>query len=344
MKQTLFIRQLATYFETHLPESRRCSPNTIASYADAFTLLFQFFQEKKGIPHYKVDYKSFTPATMDAFMLWMGNERRYSPASVRQRLSAINSFMKYASRREMAALPAYTAAVGTEKPKIIRLPFPYFTLDEIRILLHLPTATKKIEKRDLVLLSLFYESAARAQEICDLKVRDIRFGAPTKVKLLGKGGKTREIPISDDVANLLRYYLKEQKSDNKSDNPFFTSQLGGKMTTACIRNLVGKYVKKAKEEYPTLFLEPKYSPHSFRHSKAVHMAESGTPLIYIRNFLGHTSTQSTEIYARIGQNAIVKMLAERGNATDQIPKLSATVIDDEQKTSYPSFLDVARHK
>ena len=71
MKQTLFIRQLATYFETHLPDARRCSPNTITSYADAFALLFQFLQERKGIPHYRVDYKNFTPATMDDFMLWM---------------------------------------------------------------------------------------------------------------------------------------------------------------------------------------------------------------------------------------------------------------------------------
>jgi len=341
MKQTLFIRQLATYFETHLPDARRCSPNTITSYADAFALLFQFLQERKGIPHYRVDYKNFTPATMDDFMLWMRNEHNYSPASVKQRLSAINSFMKYASRREIAALPAYTAIVGTEKPKGARVPFPYFTLDEMRILLHLPTSVKKTEKRDLVLLSLFYESAARAQEICDLKVGDIRFGSPTKVKLLGKGNKLREVPISDDVANLLRYHLKESELEKQRDKPLFNSQLGGKMTTACIRNLVNKYVVRAKKAHPDLFHEPKYSPHSFRHSKAVHMAESGTPLIYIRNFLGHASTQSTEIYARIGQSAIVKMLTERSNAGNLCGDVS---LSGEQRSSYPKFLDTARGK
>lgn len=344
MKQTLFIRQLATYFENHLPDARRCSPNTIASYADTFALLFQFLQDRKGIPHHRVDYKNFTPSTMDDFVLWMRSEHNYSSASVKQRLSAINSFMKYASRREMAALPAYTSVMGTEKPKGARMPFPYFTLDEIRILLHLPNTVKKTEKRDLVLLSLLYESAARAQEICNLKVGDIRFGQPTRIKLLGKGDKLREIPISEDVTSLLRYHLKVSESEKQRGKPLFTSQLGGEMTTACIRNLVNKYVTRAKQAHPDLFHEPRYSPHSFRHSKAVHMAESGTPLIYIRNFLGHESTQSTEIYARIGQSAIVKMLTERGNDVSKSAERAGISLSNEPKSSYPKFLDAARGK
>ncbi|MCL2674739.1 MAG: site-specific integrase, partial [Defluviitaleaceae bacterium] len=311
MKQTLFIRQLSAYFETHLPDVRHCSQNTISSYADAFALLFQFMQEKKGIAHNRLDYKIFTPPVVEEFTLWLVHERSYSTASVKQRLSALNSFMKYASRREMAALAAYTVVAGAEKPKVHTPPFPYFTLEEMRILLRLPKPDRKIEKRDMVLLSLFYDSAARAQELCNLKVGDIRFGATTKVKLVGKGNKAREVPISSDVSMLLHYHLKENGIVDVRDHPLFSSQLGGKMTTACIRNLVSKYVARAKDAHPNIFSEPKYSPHSFRHSKAVHMVESGTQLIYIRNFLGHVSVQSTEVYARIGQGALMRMLSDR---------------------------------
>jgi len=338
MKQTLFIRQLSAYFETHLPNVRHCSPNTIASYADSFALLFQFMQDKKGIPHDRLDYKNFTPQITDEFTLWLMRERNYSAASVKQRFSALNSFMKYASRREMAALTAYTVVADAEKPKVVQLPFPYFTIDEIRILLNLPDPNKKIEKRDMVLLSLFYDSAARAQEICDLKVGDIRFGTTTKVKLLGKRNKAREVPVSDDVSKLLRYHIKESDLENHRDSSLFLSQLGGKMTTACIRNLVDKYVAKAKEAHPNMFFEPKYSPHSFRHSKGVHMVESGTQLIYIRNFLGHSSVQSTEIYARIGHNALVKMLSERIPSVRQIADKPET----KENIPYPKFLDRAR--
>jgi len=112
MKQTLFVRQLAAYFDTHLPEVRNCSPNTIASYADALALFFQFMHETKGISHERLDYKNFTPAIMEEFTLWLTRARNYSAASVEQRLSALNSFMKYASRREMKALTAYTVVSG----------------------------------------------------------------------------------------------------------------------------------------------------------------------------------------------------------------------------------------
>jgi site-specific recombinase XerD len=240
----------------------------------------------------------------------------------------------------MSALPAFTAVVGTEKPKPAHKPFPYFTLEEMGILLHLPDSERKTEKRDLVLLSVFYETAARAQELCDLKVGDIRFGAVTRARLIGKGKKTREVPISEDVADLLRYFIKVNQLDGKRDEPLFLSQLGGKMTTACVRNLVNKYVGKAKAEHPKLFNEPQYSPHSFRHSKAVHMVESGTQLIYIRNFLGHVSVKSTEVYARIGQAALTKMLIERGKSNPY----TEPAVEKKSVEKYPHFLERARRR
>ena len=343
MKPTLFNHQLAAYLGTHLPEVRQCSPHTIESYGDAFRLLFDFLQEKRELPHHKVQYKDFTPVLLEEFTLWLTRERSYSAASVKARLSALNSFMKYASRREMAALPAFTIVAGAEKPKTTHKPFPYFTLEEMGILLRLPDSKRKTEKRDLVLLSLFYESGARAQEMCNLKVGDIKFSTTPKVRLFGKGKKAREVPISHDVAKLLRYHLKVNELDAKRDEPLFLSQLGDKMTTACIRNLVDKYVAKAKAAHPQLFTEPKYSPHSFRHSKAVHMVEAGIQLIYIRNFLGHVSVQSTEIYARIGQNSLTKMLTERGKSAEQHVEPVEPVEKDESR-KYPKFLERTSNK
>ena len=335
MKQTLFIKQLEAYFETYLSETRHCSPNTIAAYADSFAILFQYFQNNRGIRHYRIDYKDFTMDMFDNFIIWMENERHYSASSKKQRLSAILSFLKYASRREMSALKAFNCAVASETPKIPRTLFPYFTVEEIRILLRLPDLNKKTGRRDLVLLSLLYESAARAQELCNLRVADVKFGSPTKVKLLGKGNNVREIPISEDVGKLLKYHLKQNQLDGCLDQPFFSSQMQKQMTTACIRNLTEKYVKEAKIAHPNLFLETKYSPHSFRHSKAIHMAEAGTQLIYIRNFLGHATIQSTEIYARVSQAAVTKALTNR-NIPGVVP--SDLQIGKQDSLSLPNFI------
>lgn len=339
MKQTLFICQLTSYFETHLPEIKQCSPNTIAAYADAFALLFQFFLEKKGLPHYRVNYKDFTPAMMDDFLLWLTLERHYSAASKKQRLSAIKSFLKYASRRELAALNALSAAMGTETPRIPQTIFPYFTVEEIRILLRLPDPNRKTGRRDMVLLSLLYESAARAQELCDLCVGNVRFSVPTKVRLHGKGSKTREIAISDDVSKLLHWHLRENGLEDERNHPLFSSQTNEKMTPACIRNLTEKYVAMGKAAHPKLFPEPKYSPHSFRHSKAVHMVEAGSQLIYIRNYLGHASMKSTEIYARIGQDAVNKALANRN-----IPKAAPEETILRNPNPIPEFITDAKKR
>jgi site-specific recombinase XerD len=340
MKNNLFLRQLGTYFDVFLPEIRQVQERTISAYADSFAIFFQFIYESKGLGHNRVTYAHLTPALFDEFLLWMKNERKYSTSSINSRMAALRSFLKYASRREMKAVTAYTNVITTETPSIKRGDFPYFTVEEIGILMKLPDPNKYLGKRDLVLLSVLYETGARAQEICDLRVDSIRFGKSTKVKIRGKGDKVREIAISDDVAKLISYHLQQQNltgAENKT-MPLFSSQTSEQMTTACIRSIVTKYVSIAKDAKPSLFLEKRYSPHSFRHSKAIHMVEAGVSLVYIRNYLGHKTISSTEIYARISQDVVNKVLSER-----KIPSLVAVVSKPESRgCSLPDFISKVR--
>lgn len=340
MKKNLFIHQLGEYFEVFLPEIHNASKNTISTYADAFAVFFRFLQEKKELPHYLVTYKYFTVVLFDEYLLWLRNERNYSDSSILSRMSAITTFLKYASRREIAAIRAYSAVVSTELPRHTDAAFSSFSKEEIKILLRLPNPDKYLGGRDLVLLSFLYDTATRAQELCDVNVGDVRFGSVTKVKLHGKGGKVREIPVSDEVANLLRYHLKGNglASHEHKESPLFLSQSGERMTTACVRSVVKKYVNLARKENPTLFTANNYSPHSFRHSKAVHMVEAGVSLINIRNFLGHATIIATEIYARVGQAAVTKALTNR-----KIPQLAKAVPEAMLKqNTLPSFIESAR--
>jgi site-specific recombinase XerD len=340
LKNNVFIHQLGEYFDTFLPEIRCSSESTISSYADAFAIFFQFLNDKMKLPHHLATYKHFTAATFDELLLWLKNERGYGVSSIRQRMSAITSFLKYASRREMSALNAYSAAKGTEMPKKSRTEFPYFTKEEMTILLSLPDTKKYLGDRDLVLLSFLYDTAARASELCNVCVGDVRFGSPTKVKLHGKLDKIREIPISEDVAALLRYHINKQNliGREKRTLPLFSSQTNAQMTTACVRSIVDKYVTLAKSDNTGMFDERSYSPHSFRHSKAVHMVEAGVNLIYIRNFLGHSTIDSTEIYARVGQAAVTKALTNR-----KIPSLAGKApASIEQQCTLPDCISRAR--
>lgn len=278
---------------------------------------------------------------MDEYLLWLQSEKNYSAASQKQRISALSSFLKYASGREMASLSAYNAVSQTQTPKVPRTAFPYFSAEEIRILLSIPETEGKSGSRDVTLLALPYDSGARAQEVCDIRIGDITFAKTSTVRIHGKGNKTRELPISSGVVKLIKRYLAERGKtlkDNR-DEHLFPSQRSDRITTACIRNLVCKYVTLAKSNHPDHFKEKGYSPHSFRHSKAVHMLEAGVPLIYIRNFLGHESVQTTEIYLRIHQGSVSKILKER-KAETNIPN---TLEQPHSKNQdIPDFIQNAR--
>lgn len=213
----------------------------------------------------------------------------------------------------MKALSAYNTVSQAQTPKVPRTVFPYFSPEEIRILLSTPKSESKSGSRDVTLLALLYDSGARAQEVCDIMIGDIIFAKTSTIKIHGKGNKTREIPISPDVVKLIKRYLAERGKtlkDNR-DEHLFPSQRSDRITTACICSLVCKYVTLVKSNNPNYFTEKDYSPHNFRRSKAVHMLEAGVPLINIRNFMGHESVQTTEIYLRIHQGSISKILKEK---------------------------------
>ena len=147
----------------------------------------------------------------------------------------------------------------------------YFTTEEIKVLLNLlfkPTAS---EQRDKVILSVLYASGARVQELCDLTVGDLLWNVNPneggRLILHGKGNKVRIVRISPRCTVLLKNHLKNNNLDSvlSRGKHVFSSQTHEHMTPSCITAMVNKYVKKAKEDNPTLFPENKYSPHSFRH-------------------------------------------------------------------------------
>ena len=334
MKTTAFSQHLGTYIEEYLPKVRNYSSNTIASYQDAFRLLLEFMAEQRHIKPYLLDYKHFSDKVILAYLAWLETERHCGPATCNQRLSAISSFFKYASQRSIPALKICAAIASIPPKKAPHSVFSYFSVEELAFLLQMPNPLKPLERRDLVLLSLLYDSGARAQELCGIRLGDIRFSKPTNVLLHGKGGKNRIVPLMERPAKLLRQYISEKAPDaaNK-EAPLFLNQRGEAITPACIRNVIQKYVAKGKAARPDLFHESTYSPHSMRHSKAVHMLEAGIELVYIRDFLGHASIQTTEIYATVSQAMLNKTLRNR-----KIPEFTEAELKSIKGNEYPDFL------
>lgn len=311
------IRLLSDFFSIYLPTVRGVSHNTITSYQYAFQLLFEFMSEAGGLPPEKVTFENLTGGTVIRFLNWLETSRVCSVKTRNQRRAAIVSFAKYAVKKAFNESIAFSSEIidipkkKTPKGNIIK----YFSKEEVAILLKLPDARRKIGQRDAVLLSVLYSSGARAQELCDLTVNDISFGKQTVLRLFGKGCKGRSVTIPDNCAHLLKRYIESRKlvvtEKESRSRHVFSSQTHEKMTVSCVEEIVKKYVEQAKKEHPEQYRSPNYSPHSFRHSIAVHMLECGNSLPVIQAFLGHESISSTIIYASVTPELANKYLRDR---------------------------------
>ena len=290
MKPTDFAYYLTEYLSKYLPGQIGVSANTVRSYRDTFSLLLRFFTHEYGISPDKLNFPQITKERVEQFLAYLGTERGCSISTRNQRLAAIHAFFRY---------------MQTERPEhihgcqqIIAIPFKkqpksniirHISLDTMKEILAAPDNATRKGRRELVLLSVLYDSGARIQEIADLRVEDVRTESPPSIKLYGKGGKWRIVPLMTQTASLLEGYLKEWglMSPEKKKAPLFTNRHGQKLTTAGIRYVFNKYVDPAA-----------VTPHMFRHSKAMHLLQSGVNIVYIRDVLGHTNISTTEVYAR----------------------------------------------
>jgi integrase/recombinase XerD len=311
-EHSIFLKLLDSFTTSYLPSSIGASPNTITSYKYAFRLLIEFMYSKKGIPADTITFAHLDYDTLLEFFDWIEKDRGCSISTKNQRLSAILAFSHYAQNRDFSAASVFrTSVLKIPMKKAQRKLRAYFTLQEISILLRLPNDHKETGLRDKVLLSLMYASGARAQEICDLTVAHIEFHAKgATLKLKGKGEKSRRIGIPGNCGKTLQKYIAHRRIAAKPDRHVFSSQTHEKMSVSCIEGIFNKYVHMAKDENPMFFKGASYPPHSMRHSTASHMLEAGVPLVVIKNFLGHESIQSTQIYAELSQNTVDKHLKE----------------------------------
>lgn len=246
-----------------------------------------------------------------------------SVASRNQRLAALRSFFKHVQTEAPEHLSLCQSIISIDTKKHAKPIVSFLTQQGIQTLLAQPSTNTLCGRRDLTMLETLYDSAARVQEICDLIVDDLRLNAPPTLRLTGKGGKVRHVPLSAPVASLLKQYVQENRLDaaRARSSPLFPNRMGQRLTRGGVGYILSKYADQArkigKSDIPTHL-----TPHCLRHTKAMHLLQSGTNLIHIRDFLGHESIETTQIYARadpeIKRKAILAAYSD--NPSIQLPE------------------------
>jgi len=162
-------------------------------------------------------------------------------------------------------------------------------------------------RRNRVLLEVMYNTGARVSEILELKVANVRLEPSGRVHLTGKGRKERTVPLWKDTVKLLRKWILSNRYS--SDSYIFPNNRGSKMTRSAVAKMLTSVVETTKNQCPTL-KSRKISPHTLRHTTAMHLLQAGVDITVIAMWLGHESIETTHIYVTADMAMKEKALQE----------------------------------
>jgi len=276
---------------------RNLTPNTQRSYRDSICLLLRFLADRHSTEPTRVTVEQVTAAVVRAFLADLEEERGNSVSTRNQRLAAIHSLFRFVGRQvpelvdhasQIKAIPQRRAAAPV---------MAYLEKPEMDAVLAVPDRRRAQGQRDYALLLFLYNTGARASEAAQLPGTALALQTTPSARLLGKGGKTRTCPLWPHTAEVLRQLLAS-RGEEPPGAPVFRNVRDQPITRFGIHALVARTVAKAAKTAPSL-REKRISPHTLRHTTAVHLLRSGVDINTIRGWLGHVSLETTNRYAEI---------------------------------------------
>ncbi len=285
---------LHSFFASHLITVRGLRPASVRSYRDTVRLFLVFTAAGKGC---KITRLSLTDLTFDrvvAFLRHLEHDRGNHASTRNQRLAALHCLFDYIAGRapEMLATCQQVAAIPVKRaaPPETR----FLEQDEIEDLLrHLPR-DGPLALRDRTLILFLYNTGARVQEVADLRVEHLDLGEHPLVRLHGKGGKWRTCPLWQETARLLGTLLRPAGPPLPPQAAVFCAH-GQPLTRYGIYKIIRRHASRCDDPRTGR----RVSPHTFRHTAAVHLLEAGVEVNVIRGWLGHADLTTTNRYAEI---------------------------------------------
>ncbi len=272
-------------FISHLSLERRLSPHTTMAYRTDLLALATFLARAgSGLPN--VDHR--------LLRRWLGHlaTRAYARASIARKAASVRALYRFMSRRGL--LGSDPAAFLATPATASRLPAVLKQLDAAA-LVEAPEGDGPFAKRDRALLELLYAAGIRVGELCGLELQDVDLGR-RRVRVLGKGGKEREVPLGEPAVEALKTYLSGARAAiapaDGAREPLFFNRKGRRIGPRDVRSLVEKYRKMVLPGH-------RASPHTLRHSFATHLMEGGADIRAVQELLGHTSLATTQRYTHV---------------------------------------------
>jgi site-specific recombinase XerD len=327
-----FFKYVRGFLTVYLPRQKCCSDHTVKAYKDAINLLRLFLEEEKHTPFTKITFDLFDHTLVGEFMDWLKTSRNNSASTRKSRLTALKSFFNYAATEDPSLMVTYIELKKVPTQKLTRPNIEYMSEKALSTILSQPKSTR-YGMRDRFVMVLMYDTAARVQELLDLRLSDLRLSDSTPcVYLTGKGRKTRAVPLMQKTIEHFDVYMKEFHSKatrGAEDLLFYTVIKGkvGRMSEDNVASFLKRYGISARRICPEV--PERVYPHLFRHTRAMHLYQMGMPLSYIKDFLGHTSVNATDVYAR-ADVTMLKTALEKASQSCAVSDEQPIWLDNEE--------------
>lgn len=288
-----FATLVQTFFCERLIQHQNVSAHTIASYRDTFRLLFQYFRKRRRKEPSAIALTDLDTPTILAFLNDLERHRSNSIRTRNARLAALRSFMKHVGACDPAALPIVQRVLAIPMKRFNRPLLGYLTREEIAAVVEAPDSQTWSGRRDRALLALIYNTGIRVSEAVNLSRGDLQLERRCVVHIFGKGRKERQIPLWRTTATLLAGWIKE--IDPGPQTPLFPNRLGQKMSRSGVEHRLKHAVTIAAQRCASLHGR-RVSPHTLRHTTAMHLLQAGVDVTLIALWLGHENPTTTHHY------------------------------------------------
>jgi integrase/recombinase XerD len=284
---------LESFFRQRLIAQRNASPNTVAAYRDALRLFLSFASERDGKPASQLTIGDLDRDVVLAFLDHLEQERNNSISTRNARLVAIRSFFQYAALADPASAGVANRVLSIPTKRATKPMVSHLDQSELDLILAAPDRSTTLGRRDRTLILFMARTGARVSEACAVNVGDLHLDWPRQVVLRGKGGKERAIPLSNDTAQQLNALCHQRGLPPHSQAPVFVNARGQRLTRHGVTHLLKRATAAAAKSALT---DKRVSPHTLRHSAAMHLLQSGVDHTTIQSWLGHSSPNTTHRY------------------------------------------------
>jgi site-specific recombinase XerD len=293
---TSFPALVQAFFTDYLVQQRALSPQTVAAYRDAFMLLLGFAEQRLGRPPTALHLADLDRELLADFLNHLERDRGNSVRTRNARLAAVRSFLKYAARRDLTSLGVVEEALAVPMKRFDRPLIAFLTREEMLAVMDVPD-TSWLGQRDRLLLTMLYNTGARVSEIIGVRLVDVVLSPTPFVHLHGKGRKRRSVPLWTTTVRIIRAWLRRNGNPDPAW-PLLPTREGHPMSRANVAQRLQRAVAAATARCPELALR-RISPHTIRHTTAMHLLQAGVDISVIALWLGHESPSTTHAYVEL---------------------------------------------